>query len=108
MKMLHALAGYLAATVLLYHQFAFASPLAAIDYDGYVNTSYTTTQNHGDDALMKRVPGDIIEARQAVLFVVPAVVFIIVGEAILTVLYIGQDDPVRGSDVEFLVEHFGY
>ena len=34
--------------------------MTAIDYDDFVNT----IQNHIDGALMKRVPGDIIEARQ--------------------------------------------
>ena len=108
MKILHALASCLAVTALHFRRFAFASSLAAIDYDGYVNI----TQHHwhsDSGALMKRVPGDIIEARQAAIFlVVPAVVFIIVGEAALTVVYIREDDPVRGSDVEFLEEHFDY
>ena len=83
MKILHALVGYLAVTAL---PFALAYPLAAIDYDGYVNTAQNhidgalmklvlgtiaetcqtvTTQNHSDSVLMQRAPDDIIvEARQ--------------------------------------------
>ena len=44
-----------------FYPFALASPLAAIDHDGYY---VKTMQNHSDSALMKRVPHDIIEARQ--------------------------------------------
>ena len=98
MKTLHALVSYLAVTTL---SFAFASPLAVIDYDGFVNT----TQNHIDDALMKRVPGDIIEARQ---FEFPAVFLTIsiIVDVVLSINFITKDDSVRGNDVDFLVEHF--
>ena len=128
MKILHALVGYLAATALPFCPFAFAYPLAAIDYDGYVNTTQNnidgalmkhllgsivetcqtvTTKNHSDIALMKRVPGDIIEARQ---LSAPAVVLIISIVVVigLSVYWISGDDPVRGNDVEFLVDHFDY
>ena len=69
----------------------------------YVNT---TTQNHSDSALMKRVPGDIIEERQ--LAAVPPVLIIIaiVAFIVLNIFWIKSDDPVRGNDVNFLVEHF--
>ena len=102
-KILHALVGYLTVTALHFHPFAFASPLAAtsIDYDGYVNT----TQNHKDSALMKRVPGDIIEARQ---WETPAViaVAVLIADVFLGIIWIQGDDPVRGNDMEFLVKHF--
>jgi hypothetical protein len=112
MKILHALVGYfnLAVTlnslvtlaVLHFHPFAFASPLAAIDYDGYVNT----TQNHGDSALMKRVPGDIVEARQAAVIVLAvAAILFLVATVILGIVWIEGDNLVRGNDVELLVEH---
>jgi hypothetical protein len=107
MKILHALVSYLAQSALpLTFQpglFAFAYPLAAIDnYDGYVDT----TQNHCDSALIRRVPGDIIEARQDLPLVTSGIVLIIIAEVALTLAYISQDNPVRGSDVEFLVAHF--
>ena len=103
MKILHVLVGYLAVIALPFHPFAFASPLAATDYDGYVDTK----QNHKDGNLMKRVPGDIVEARQ-VAVAVPVVAFIlfIVADIIYTVKLIARDDLVRGNDVEFLVEYF--
>ena len=111
MKTIHALVGYLAATALPFSIFAFASPVAAnIDYDGYVNTTLPT-QSHRDDggALIKRVPGDIIEPRQA-LVVVPLALFIlsIVANVVLSIVWIAEDDPVRGNlnGVEFLVEQF--
>ena len=131
MKILHALVGYLAVTALPFHQgpFAFAYPLAVIDYyDGYVNTTQipidgalmkhvlgsivatcqtVTTQNHGDSAIMKRVLDDIIiiEARQATIPVVGFILFV-VADVIFTIGWISTDDAVRGSDVEFPVEHF--
>ena len=126
MKILHALVGYLAVTALPFHPFAFAS-LAAINYDGYVNTTQNhidgalmkhvlgtivetcqtvTTQNHEDNALMKRVPGDIlVEARQWEIPIATLISFIVSG-IILSLVWIGDDDPVRGNDVEFLVKHF--
>jgi hypothetical protein len=68
--------------------FAFAYPLAAIDYyDGYVDT----TQSHSDNALIKRVSGDITEVLAPVL----PIILIIVGEVALTEIYISQDNPVR-------------
>ena len=129
MKILHALVGYLAVTALPFHPFAFASPLA-IDYDGYVNSTQNridsalmkhvlgsiietcqtvtqATQNHKDSALMKRVHGDIIEARFGPEIVPPVLVVIAIVAAItLSIVWIESDDPVRGNDVEFFVEHF--
>ena len=64
MKILHALVGYLAATAQRpFHSFAFASPLAAINYDGYVNNT-TTTQNRIDGALMEHVLNSIVQPCQ--------------------------------------------
>ena len=131
MNILHAL---LVVKALPFHlgPFAFAYPLAAIDYyDGYVNTTSTqnridgalmkdvlgsivetcqtiTTQNHGDSALMKRVPGDIIETRQGLPVVIPVVglIFVIVVTVFGSIIWIAEDDRVRGNDVELLVEHF--
>ena len=126
MKILHALVGYLAVTALPFHPFAFASPLAAIDYDGYVNT--TSTQNHIDVALMEQVlgsiqvvetcqtvptqkhgvHGDIIEARQAELAPPVLIIIGIVALIALSIVWVETDNPVSGNlnDVEFLVEHF--
>ena len=103
MKILHALVGYL-AVALPFHpfKFALASPLAVIDYDGYVKT----TQDYGNSALMKRVPGDIIEARQAEFIPDPLTVIAIVTEVALVLVLIHEDSLVRGNDVEFLVKHF--
>ena len=137
MKILHALVGYLAVTSLSFHPFAFASPLAAIDYDGYVNLNTTqnpidgalmkhlldnivgacqtvayhgdyvnTTQNHRDSSdsssLMKRIPGDVIEARLTVPLPIPIALIIVtvVATVVLSVLWVKEDDPVRGNDVE--------
>ena len=130
MKILHALVGYLAVSSLPFHPFAFASPLE-IDYDGYVNmqnhtdnalmkhildsivetcqTQAVTTKNYSDTALMKRVPGDIIEARQEgdppEGIPIPWVIAIIIGAAVLSLIWLSTDHDVRGNDVEFLVEH---
>jgi hypothetical protein len=132
MKVLQALVGYLAVIALPFHPFAFASPLAAIYYDGYVNTTQShidsdlmehvlgsivetchtltyhsayanTTQNYSDSALMKHIPGDI-EARQAAI-IIPAVGFIItlLATVALSVIWIKGDNPVRGNDVAFLL-----
>ena len=132
MKVLHALVGYLAVAALPFYPFAFASPLAAFDYDGYVNTSMqdqidnalmkhvldnvvetcqtVSAQYNADSALMKRVKGDIVEARQGedALALAPEVfiVFGIVALTALSIIWILSDDPVRGIIVEFLVEHF--
>ena len=126
MKILHALVGYLAATSQRpFHSFAFASPLAAINYDGYVNTTTqnridgalmehvlgsivqpcqtaayhsgyaNTTQNHGDGALMKRVPGDIIKARQVPVLPIFIVIDVIIAAITISLYVIEQDDPVR-------------
>ena len=126
MKILHALVGYLAVTALPLYPFAFAHPLASIDYDGYVNTTQNhidgalmkhvlgsiietcqtvSMQNHSDTTLMKRVPGDIIEERQ---LSTPAVILIIsiVASVFLIVIYMSDDIPVRDNDVDFLVDHF--
>ena len=98
MKTLHVLVGYLAVATL---PFAFASPLTGIDYDGYVNT----TQNHIDGALMKRIPGDIIEARQ---FEIPSTLLTIaiVVDVIIAIKLIKGDESVRGKNEAFLVEPF--
>ena len=103
MTILHALVGYLASTALPFHSFAFASPLAAINYDGYVDI----TQTDKDSALMERVPRDFIEARQAamIISVVELVIFIVVGVA-FAISWISENDPVRANDVDFLGEHF--
>ena len=127
MKILHALAYHLAVTTLPFCPFAFAHPLAAgIDYDGYVNTTQNhidgvlmkhvlgsivtvetcqTVTTHSDSTLLNRVPGDIIEARQ---FEIPVGVAIIalVGAITLSLGWMANDDPVRGNDVEFIVDHF--
>ena len=98
----HALAIYsmlvklaLTALPLAFHPmtFAFAHPLASIDYyDGYVPVE--TTQNQSDS-----VPGEVIEARQApgpaVVLPVGAIILIVVVEVMVTITYISQDDPVR-------------
>ena len=102
MKVVHALVGYLAVTALPFHRFAFASPLAAIYYDGYVNT----TQNHTDSALMKRVPGDIIEARQVEFIPEALAVTALIVGVYVSLLWIHEDDPVRGNDVKFIEEPF--
>ena len=101
MKILHALVGYLAVTTLPIHPFAFASPLATIDYDGYVNNTHqtVTTENHSDGALMKRAPGDIIDARQEELLPEVAIIVAIVASVVLSIVWIKDDGPVRGSDV---------
>ena len=126
MKILHALVGYLAATALPFHPSAFASPLAAIDYDGYVDTTQNhidgalmkhvlgsiietcqtvTTQVHGDSALTKRVPGDIIEARQLQIPIVFVILSVITAVSV-SLIWIGDDNPVRGNDVEFFLDQF--
>ena len=130
MKILHALVGYLAVTALPFHPFAFASPLAAIDYDGYVNTTQnhidgalmkhvlgnivetcqtvTGTQNDKDSALIKHVPGDIIEARQVGVIVGVSLVLVveIVVDVVVILGWISDNNQVRGNDVEFLIETF--
>lgn len=128
MKILHALASYLAATLaaLPFHPFAFAHPLpvATIDYyDGYVpvnridgpimkyflgsivdsesETCQAVPQNHSDSdsALMKRIPGDItLKARQTEVLVLAVPVISIVAEIIFSAVWIANDDPVRGND----------
>jgi hypothetical protein len=132
MKWLHALVGYFTITALPFSPFAFASPGASVHYDGYVDTttqnhtlmnnalaslletctsqSLSATQNHSDSgtALMKRVPGEIIEARQGVEAIpVYAVIITVLALVALGIIWVEGDDPVRGSlnDVEFLVEH---
>ena len=135
MKILHALVGYLAVTSLPFHPFAFAS-LLEIDYDGYVENHNAsgidnalmkqvldsiietcqgvTMQNHSHTTLLKRGPGDtsIIDARQDPEIAFPegipsvAVLFIIIGAIVLGLIWLVDDNDVRGNDVEFLVEHF--
>ena len=125
MKILHALVGYLAITVLPFQPLAFASPLATIDNDGYVNKTHidgalikhvldnivetcqtVTTQNLTGYDLMKRIPDDIIEARQAEILPAIAAITAIITTIAIGVLWIENDVPVRGNYVEFLVEHF--
>ena len=98
MKILHALlVGHLAVTALPFHwhSFAFASPLAVIDYDGYVNA--TRLENHNDSAFMKRVPGNIIETRQVQFIPEAVIVYAIVLDIVVTILWISNDDPVRSK-----------
>ena len=122
MKMLYALLGYLAVITLHFYPIAFAHPLAAsIDYDGYVNTSTQnhvqvdgalmkhvlgsivetcqtiTTQNHRDSTLMKLVPGDFIEARQAAEIIETAIILDVFALIYISTLWIGEDDPVRAD-----------
>jgi hypothetical protein len=94
----------LTVTALPFSRFAFAHPLAAsIDHDGFVNTM----QNLNDGDLMKRVPGDIIEARQAPLAIVDVLMVIdIVAIVCLSVRIISEEGSVRGNEEEFLVDHF--
>ena len=64
-------------------------------HSGYVNT----TQNYSDSALMKR-PGDtIIKARQAPFLapIVIGVVFSIVAAVSLSIIWITDDNKVRGK-----------
>ena len=91
MKILHALVGYLAAAAFPLHwqPLAFASPMAAIDYDGY-------------DAATKRVlpaSGDIIEARQAEVIPIAILVAADISAVVLSILWVLDDDPVRGNNV---------
>ena len=124
MKILHSLVGYLVVTALPVHLFAFASPLAAFDNDGYVTptqlenyidivlmnhflgniteicqTRTGTARNHSDTAVMKRAPGDIIEARQieGAASYIPLVIGIvgIVAAVTLSIVVLKDDDPVR-------------
>ena len=122
MKILHALVSYLAVTALPLQVLAFASHLVAIEYDGYVDTTQNhidgalmkqvlgtivercqtiTTQNNKDSALMKRVAGDIIDSRQLPVAVpVVALILLILTDVIFGIVWIADDDPVRGNDVE--------
>ena len=136
MKILDALVGYLAVTALPFHPFAFASPLADIDYDGYINT----TMHHIDDALMKYLLDDILETCQTVTshsllsasgydyvnatqnhsdnaglmkrvpIVVPSILFTLAVIAAIgfSIFWIKEDNPVRDNDVEFLVLEHSY
>ena len=132
MKMLQALVGYLAVTALPFYPFAFAaSQLESINYDGYANNLEThidgalmeqvlgsivetcqtiniTTPKHGDGTFMKHhdVSGDIIEARQEVEpSPTPIIIGAIIIVVILGIIWIVDDNSVRGNDVEILVEH---
>ena len=126
MKMLHALVGYLTVTALPFYSFAFAaSPLASINYDGYANKTHIdgalikqvldsiveacqtlTTPKHDDSTIMKRhdVSGDMMEARQELPPPMPTPVLIglLVAAVVVGIIWIVEDDPVRGNDVEFL------
>jgi hypothetical protein len=59
MKMLHALVGYLTVTSLPFSPFAFATPLAGIYYDGYVDA---TQNNNLNSALMNHAIDNLLEA----------------------------------------------
>jgi hypothetical protein len=58
-----------------------------------------TTQNHTDNALMKRVPGDIIDARQIEIAPGPVVAIIIgiIATVTLIAYFIDGDDEKRES-----------
>jgi hypothetical protein len=143
MKIFHALVSYLIFTALPLgplhpFAFAFASPVAGIHYDGYVDITHwqnhidingalmkhflgiletvtvtshagspsgyvNATQKHtGSDsaALMKRVPGDIMEPRQSPLIpLIPVILFIAGSVLYFLVTSVDGDDPVRGNDV---------
>ena len=139
LKILHALVGYLAVTAppfgpFNWHPFAFASPLAASDYDGYVDTTQNhidgalmkhvlgsiietcqtvtynsgyvnTTQNRSDSAFMKRVPGDIQVIEARQADLIGLGIISIVAIVTFSLLLVANDDTVRGNDVESLVEH---
>ena len=111
MKILLALFGYLAVTALPF--LAFASPLAAtnMDYDGYVNSTQnhallekglgniveTSAQYHKDSALIKRVPGEVVEARQVeVVIPVAFTLLTMIADLGLALWWISGDKPVRG------------
>ena len=94
MKILHALVGYLAVIALPFYPYAFASPLAAIDYDGYVDTR----QNHKYVTPMKHAPGDIIEARQSPLVIpVTGLILFLVADVVLSIVWVAGDNSVRGN-----------
>ena len=40
------------------------------------------------------------------LILAALVIAAVVATVVLSVLWVKEDDPVRGNDVEFLVEHF--
>ena len=125
MKMLHALVGYLTVTALPFYPFAFeTSPLASINYDGYANKTHidstlmkqgldsivetcqtVTTPKHGDSAFMKShdLSGDIIEARQEEPPPTPTLILVglMIAIVVVGIIWITEDDPVRGNDVEF-------
>jgi hypothetical protein len=121
MKIFQALVGYLALTALPFHPFAFASPLAGIYYDGYVNT----TQYNVNNALMEHAlgsiaescqtlthysgfvnttntstqnhsdSGDIIEARWAAAAPPVLIIIAMVAFVVLSILWVESDNPVR-------------
>ena len=97
MKILHALVGYLTVTALPFSPFALAHPLApSIDYDGSVNSS----PNHIDSTLMKRVTGDIIEARQAELEAIDiALIITAIAAVIINLKWLIDENSVRGNGV---------
>ena len=70
-----------------------------------VETCQTVT-THSDCALLKRVPENIIEARQFDDIPITVAIIAIVGSYILTLFWMLDDMPVRGSDVEFILDHF--
>ena len=86
-----------------------AGIVQACQSDAYHGDYANTTRNRrdSDNALMKRMPGDIVEARFAELVPTALIIIGIVVAVTLSIIWIESDDPVRGGiDVEFLVEHF--
>ena len=121
MKMLHALIGYLVVTTLPLYPFAFAASPLAFNYDGHANKTHidsalikqafdniveecqtVTTQSHGDSAFMKHVSSDIIEARQEAPSPNPYLIGLILATVVAGIIWIVEDNTVRGNDVEFL------
>jgi hypothetical protein len=103
MKIFNALVAYLTVTALPFTPFAFAHPLAAsIDHDGFVNTR----QNQNDGDLMKRVPDDIIEARQLIAIVEVALVLEVIAIITVSILLVDREDAVRAMKRSFIVANF--
>ena len=98
MKILHALVGFLTVTALPFSPFAFVLPLA-------LAASTNVTQKQDDGALRVMKHEDIIEARQ--LEIVDVVIIVLIVANLYADLYwISEDNPVRGNEMEFLVDHF--
>ena len=126
MKMLQVLVGYLALTSLPFNPLVFASPLAFINFDGYVNKTHidgalikqvldnivetcpgqrVTTQKRRDSAVREIVSGDIIESRQEGIPPPPPPLIIatLLVAVIIGIAWILDDNYVRDNDAEFLV-----